>query len=382
MTLEGVRSAASAAFEKSGFPGPRDEAWRFTPTRGWARRAPLADPHDVDLSDRWYVREDVPRLVLVDGRFDARWSRAPSGVERIDQSAALGDLLPGDGGFSALTLADFTGGAWVRGAGEVLLVHHTTGGGVVPVRHRLEVPDNSTLSVCTWFEGAPGASLAATGTEVIVGSHATLRWVDLQDAPAEGHAVHLLSGRIGAHGALDGGLVGLGAAVARAEVRVTLAEDASLSLTGLALGRGSRHQDFHTLVHHEGARSRSKQRFKAILDGTARGVYTGRVVVGAGVPGCDVSQRSAALLLSDRAIANTRPQLEIHCDDVAASHGSTVGQLDAEALFFLAARGLDPREAAALLTTAFANDAIDALPIESVREAIRARVTAWLQERP
>nr|MBA2322029.1 SufD family Fe-S cluster assembly protein [Deltaproteobacteria bacterium] len=176
----------------------------------------------------------------------------------------------------------------------------------------------------------------------------------------------------------EGGLVGIGAAVARTELRISLGDDARLALTGLALGRGTRHQDFHTLVHHDGVRSRSAQRFKSVLDGTARGVYSGRVVVAAGVPGCDVSQRSSALLLSDRAVANSRPQLEIHCDDVAASHGSTVGQLDAEALFFLAARGLDPREAAALLTTAFANDAIDALPIDSVREPIRERVTAWL----
>jgi Fe-S cluster assembly protein SufD len=84
------------------------------------------------------------------------------------------------------------------------------------------------------------------------------------------------------------------------------------------------------------------------------------------------------LLLSDRAVANSRPQLEIHCDDVAASHGSTVGQLDPEAMFFLAARGLDPEQASALLTTAFAREILDGLPIERVRAPIAARVEAWL----
>jgi Fe-S cluster assembly protein SufD len=376
VNLDTLRASAAAALEKTGFPGPRDEAWKYTPTRGWARRAPLATPRDVDLADQWYVKDDAPRAVFVDGRLDPRWSRLPAGVRSVTDSPALGDVLPGTEGFAASSLADFADGVWVEGCRELVIVHHTTGGGVVPIRHRIEV--SGSLALTTVFDGRAGASLAVTGTELIVADDAELRWVDLQDGPAEGHVVHLLAGRIGARAKLAGGLLGIGASVARAEVSLRIGEAADVSLVGLALGGGTRHQDFHTTLHHDGPRSRSAQRFKAILDDTARSVYTGRVIVGAEVPGCDVSQRSAALILSDRAVANARPQLEIHCDDVAASHGSTIGQLDAEALFFLAARGLDREAASALLTTAFANELIDALPVERARGPARDLATSWL----
>lgn len=375
MSLGAIRAKAAAALAETGFPGVRDEAWKFTATRGWARREPLARPGPIDLSDRWYIREDVPRLVFVDGHLDASWSRSPGGVEAIDRCPRLGELLPGDSGFAASSLADFAGGAWVNGGGELLLVHVGTGAGVASVRHRLEVPAGQRLSVVTWFEG-PADALVVAGTEVQVGEEAALSWVDLQDV--RGHAVHQFHGRVARGGSVDGGLVGLGAAVARVEVALHLEEASRVSLVGLALGRASQHQDFHTLLHHDGPGSVSRQQFKAILGDSARGVYSGRVVVGGGVAGCDVGQRSAALLLSDRAIANSRPQLEIHCDDVAATHGSTVGQLDAEAMFFLAARGLDPRAASALLTTAFAAEILDRLPVERVRTAIRSQVESWL----
>nr|MBA2321147.1 hypothetical protein [Deltaproteobacteria bacterium] len=114
MNLAAVRAEAAAALARTGFPGSRDEAWRFTPTRGWARREPLARPGTVDLSDRWYVRADVPRIVFVDGHIDARWSRSPDWVDAVADSPAIGDLLPGDAGFAASSLADFTSGAWLH----------------------------------------------------------------------------------------------------------------------------------------------------------------------------------------------------------------------------------------------------------------------------
>jgi Fe-S cluster assembly protein SufD len=115
------------------------------------------------------------------------------------------------------------------------------------------------------------------------------------------------------------------------------------------------------------------------LDDRARGVFTGRVVVAKGADGTDAKQVNNSLLLSDRAVANTRPQLEIYADDVKCSHGATVGQLDDEALFYLAARGLGPSQAQALLTYGFAGEVLDTVSIAPLREALQTRVRAWLE---
>ena len=151
----------------------------------------------------------------------------------------------------------------------------------------------------------------------------------------------------------------LGGHLARTELRVELAgEGARTDLAGLALGQGSEHVDHHLLIDHAVPNGTSTQSFRSILDGHARSVFTGKVIVREGAMGTDSDQSNRNLLLSDDAIANTRPQLEIYADDVKCAHGATVGQLDEEALFYLRQRGLSPAQAQALLVEAFAGEIV------------------------
>jgi Fe-S cluster assembly protein SufD len=145
----------------------------------------------------------------------------------------------------------------------------------------------------------------------------------------------------------------------------------------LALTR-AQHADHHVLVDHVAPRCTSRQTFRSLLDRKGRGVFTGRVVVRPGAVGTDSAQLHRALLLSDDAVANARPQLEIDNDDVKCAHGVAVGSLDAEALFYLRQRGLDPAAARALLTAAFAREIVEAIPEGPVRDAVDERVAAWL----
>jgi Fe-S cluster assembly protein SufD len=141
-----------------------------------------------------------------------------------------------------------------------------------------------------------------------------------------------------------------------------LEEGASVRLQGLFASTGSQHVDNQTLVEHAAPHCSSRQLYKGVLGGRSRGVFRGRVVVSPGAQKTDAEQSSRNLLLTDHAEIDTKPQLEIYADDVKCSHGSSIGQLDTEALFYLRARGLAEKRARALLTEGFVREIVAGLP--------------------
>jgi Fe-S cluster assembly protein SufD len=170
-----------------------------------------------------------------------------------------------------------------------------------------------------------------------------------------------------------------GAALARVEARVLLrGARAHAGLSGLYLGRGRQHPDHHTTIDHAAAETTSRELFKGILSGRAHGVFHGRVHVRPDAQRIDASQTSRALLLSDGARINTKPQLEIYADDVRCSHGASVGSLDADQLFFLRSRGIGEREARALLAQGFAREALALLPEARLRERAERAILEWI----
>jgi Fe-S cluster assembly protein SufD len=222
------------------------------------------------------------------------------------------------------------------------------------------------------FAGAQDAPyLADAVTELAVRPGAQIEHVRLQEEGAQawhigGTYLHLeRDARLVSHNIM------LGAALARVDLRATLAgERAHCELNGLYLAGGQQHLDNHTHIEHEKPHGTSRERYHGVLDGRARAVFHGRIVVRPDAQKTDARQENRNLLLSRESEVDTKPQLEIYADDVKCAHGATVGQLDPDALFYLRSRGLDERGARALLTVAFAREVIEAMRLAPLRERI------------
>jgi Fe-S cluster assembly protein SufD len=156
----------------------------------------------------------------------------------------------------------------------------------------------------------------------------------------------------------------------RNDVGVTLAEGADATLNGLYLVNGSQHVDNHTSIDHAKPHGASRELYKGILDGKASAVFNGRIIVRKDAQKTDSKQTNKNLVLSDEAVINTKPELQILADDVRCTHGATIGQLDDEAMFYLQSRGIGKRQARSLLTYAFAQDIVDRIKVQSLRDSL------------
>jgi Fe-S cluster assembly protein SufD len=162
--------------------------------------------------------------------------------------------------------------------------------------------------------------------------------------------------------------IAFGGALARNEIAVVLeGEGADCNLNGLYVTGGRQHVDNYTTLDHAQPHTTSHELYKGVLDGTSQAVFHGRIIVRPEAQKTDAIQRNKNLLLSDGAVINTKPQLEIYADDVKCTHGATVGQVDADAIFYLRSRGIPLAEARSLLTYAFTNEMIGTMKVESVR---------------
>jgi Fe-S cluster assembly protein SufD len=176
--------------------------------------------------------------------------------------------------------------------------------------------------------------------------------------------------------------VAIGGLLARVETHVTLAgEGASISLDGLFVGNGTQHLDNRTVIEHAQPHCESHELYKGVLDDHARGVFDGLIIVRPDAQKTVSRQENRNLLLSETAIIDSKPTLEIHNDDVKCNHGSTIGQIDDQQLFYLRSRGIDTDEARNLLVYAFASEIVDRMKIEPVREQIRRALFQAMPER-
>ncbi len=390
-SLDASRAGGLARLATSGFPGRKDEDWKYTQAARllatpWAPRPP-------GDGDALLDRAIGSGFALVDGRVARRPAEVPDGV-RI---AALTDAerpapveIPAEvRGFDALNAAFLTDGVAVEIAdgvevdGPIHVSHASTGGDRLnAVRVAIRAGRGSRATVVEHWLGH-GASLTTAVTAVEVGEGAELTHVRVQDEdPEGGHHVGSVYARHAAGARLRSWVLTVGGAVSRVDLRSELAgEGAEVALHGLYLLRGRQHADHHTHVAHAVGRTHSRERYKGIVDDHARGVFTGRIRVAPGAQRIDSAQANHNLLLSREAVVNSRPQLEIFADDVKCAHGATIGRLDPEALFYLRARGLPAADARSLLTFAFAHEVLDPLGDGPVRDALRERVRRWLEAR-
>jgi Fe-S cluster assembly protein SufD len=392
--LQTARASALCRLQSTGFPGSKNEAWKYTNAArilgtSWAP----AVASKASLPQR-ALATDGHRLVLVDGVVSSDLSDIdglPDGVTLTgfgDEGRHLGQVLGEASGFEALNAAFLADGAVVRIAAGVSmdmplhLIHIATGGGThAAARVLISLGRSSSCQVVEHWLGE-GEGLTTAVTEVDLADNASLRHLRVQDGHDLAHHVGTLAVRQARDSRLHSHVLTLGGAIGRIDVRVRLeGEGAETHLWGLYLGRGTQHCDHHTSVVHAVPNTTSFEHYKGILDGKARGVFTGRVVIEVDAQKVASSQSNDNLLLSDEAVVNTRPQLEIYADDVQCAHGATIGRLDPDAFFYLRQRGLNPSEATALLTFAFANEVLASLAQGPVRAALEARVQAWLEAR-
>ncbi len=404
--LAEARRSAIAELESRGFPSVRDEDWKFTNLASalsgeFSRTSEAAS--GVGL-DSWVERiageGNGPLLVFAAGRWVEECSREPvlPGDAYVGSLAALlakdpqralahfGRALDVSAhGFVALNGALFEDGAaivipegvQVEPPIHLLFVGPAAGRPCTYLpRNLIVLADGAAATVIEHYVGEEQAAyFTDAATEVHLGCGAQLDHVKIQDEASAGYHVHRVEARQERESRLTSRTVSLGAKLSRSETQVHLAGiGAECELTGLALGTGGRHVDHFTSIDHAASRTRSTQVYKGICSGRSRAVFTGKVLVREGTEKVSAQQTNKNLLLSEHALVETQPQLEIYADDVQCSHGATVGRLDQDMLFYLRQRGIDESDARALLTYAFASDVVDELPAGRLREAVAAQV--------
>jgi Fe-S cluster assembly protein SufD len=401
--LAAVRATALERFLVRGFPTTREEDWRFTSVAPIARatftaaerEAAAVSARDVDALT--FAGHDGPRLVFVDGRLAPALSttdgapgleiRSLRAVEPQRLEAVFSREDAPDGVFALLNTALFADGAFIYaapGVAATVPVHVaflSTGGTGTPTashpRLVVQAGRGSQLTIVESYGGREGARyLTNAVTDVLAEEGAVVDHYRLQRESTSAWHVGTTTVRQGRSSSVSSHSTALGAALARHDVdQAFLAEGGECVLSGLFMAAGNQHLDTHTRIDHAQPHGTSRQLYKGVLDGRARGVFVGRVLVRPGASKTDAQQTNKNLLLSREALVDSLPQLEILTDDVKCKHGSTTGQLDPSALFYLRSRGIAEAAARSLLVYAFASDVVGRVKVK----ALRASLERYLQ---
>ena len=403
--LAALGDDAFRCFDRLGFPTTRIEEWRFTNVAPIAEipfQTPAAPGRvDRDVFDALRPpRPDGPELVFVNGCFSPDLSDAsglPPGVRVRSLAAALADAGgPGapaghlgrlarfeNHAFTALNTAFLRDGAVVEADDGVvadrpihlLFVSSTDG---VPIlsqpRVLVAAGAGSEVRVVESHVGAGDVPyLSNAVTEVSVAENAVVdHYTVVRGADAAFH-VGNLAVRVGRAGNFSSHAITAGGAIVRNEAAVVLGgEGGECTLNGLYLANGRQLVDNQTTIDHAMPHCDSHELYKGILDGRSRAVFNGKIIVRLDAQKTDAKQSNKALLLSEDAQITTKPQLEIFADDVKCTHGATVGQLDADAMFYLRSRALSEAQARRLLIHAFAADLLGHIKVEAIRRQLDA----------
>ncbi|WP_246123111.1 Fe-S cluster assembly protein SufD [Luteimonas wenzhouensis] len=397
-----ARRALLEAALRDGLPGPRSERWKYTPLRALDRRS-FGTPGPATIDAALLDGIPAPRLVFVNGGFDAALSRLdalPAGVElaadgpgeaSVPEATGDGPVRPGDTVFARLNVALARTGVHLRVAESVqvaqpvhlVFVGAEAGADAVAwhLRHRIEVAASASLRVIEHHLAHGVHRHLDTATlAVSVAQDALLEHARVQ-GPADGATSFartdaVLQARAGYH-RVD---LELGGALSRHELNVRLeGEGASLAAHGVLLANGRRHVDTRLGIEHAARDTRCELLWRGIGAGRGHVVFHGGITIHPGADGTDARLSNKNLLLSPNAEIDTQPVLVIHADEVQAAHGATVGQLDANALFYLRARGVPQAEARQMLTAAFCREPLAAVEDAAVGEALLARLDAALE---
>src|SRR5947209_6913345 len=411
--LAALRREAMARFAERGFPTTRDEDWRYTNLGPLAatpfHAAGPGAPGDLsaELVDRSAVGPSAwPRLVFVDGRFAPEHSsrqRLPGGARLSSLAEAMttdGDLVErhlarharwDDNVFAALSTAFVQDGAFLHVPPETtipapieLLLLTTVPGMLASPRILVVAGPYSRFTVVERYIGLTDeACFANAVTEIVVGPGASVDHYVLQEQGASTFRVATVHAALERDSMFSTCEATFGARLARTTLTVRFGGEGGRGvLTGLYVTSGRQHVDHHVTVDHAVPRCSSQQLYKGVLDGSARAVFNGRVIVRPDAQKTDATQTNKHLLLSDGVEVDSKPQLEIFADDVKCTHGAAEGQLAPEAIFYLRSRGLDETAARRLLTLGFVREVVERVTVEPIRRHLDRMLETRLGTRP
>ena len=356
------KAEAAALVHARGVPHRRIEEWKYSDLR-----AALGETGLGAVTAEWLV------------------ANLPAGVEMFDLSQdnppawVTAHLGPTRNVMSAASLALSAGGAAFRvpkdaAIADILKLDFTGPG---HVRALLVLEEGASL---TLLEGVGAADFRNVGFEIVLGAGASLEHVRISPNSGDAVLVEEASVRIAANGHYRGHFAGFGSKLSRMELEIALeGGGANAHLSGVSVLDGKYHSDVTTHVIHRHGDTNSSQLFKHVVGGHAQAVYQGKVTVAKGANGSDSIQTAKALLLGESAEADLKPELEIFADDVKCAHGAAVGDLDADSLFYLRARGIPESQARSLLLQAFLDDAMAEIADAGQQERVHREVLAALE---
>lgn len=391
------RTAAMQAFEMQGFPTRKHEAWRnlnLTPVSA-TYFPPVRPVGQVDAQVE-AIRKIVPKahlVVLVNGHFSA----AHSNVDALPEGVTLRPLMDALGAeeavlsahlaqyastekhvFAALNTALFEGGVLLHVAAGVKvdqpvvlanLVSAEAADRAIYPRSLIVADAGAQLQTIEFHRGEAGVYLNCPVTEINVSSKAVVHHHLVQEHGPEALHLGVIAGQVADDAELSVHSFAIGGKIARTDIFGDLTgEGGRADFNGLYLLSDGQYIDHHTWMTHQAENCESHQNFKGVLSGRSEAVFDGLVLVAEGAQKTDANQQNHHLLLTRRALVHSNPRLEIFADDVKCTHGSTIGELEDEALFYLRTRGIGPEEAMNLLTYAFIGEVLESVQVEALRE--------------
>lgn len=404
--LQALRQKAQKNVLQYGLPSLRDERWKYTSLKLLERR----DYSELNDVDQAAAVEQAKSIVgdyasaglvvfvgdhcLLSGSFDWLHSLTDllgDGMESVQQIFIADEQVQAGStdGFIWLNLARSQSGLVLNLPDDlqvdqplhVVYLHSDDGSAVASnIRHHWKLGKNAKLDIVEhYYQSDAGLSNVYRTIDLDKGSE--LDWLTvqhsgndfalLQHSHIQQHADSICQQRV-----LD-----LGARLTRQETRVDLAgEQSDYQYAGLLLGRKRQHRDQHVLVQHNAKFCTSQQSYRSVLDDHARGVVNTAAKVAVGADGSDVQQNTASLLLSNNAEMDAKPELEIHADEVVASHGATIGQLDEDALFYLHSRGIKQDQARQILIGGFVGSIVESIGRDVLREQVKELVSKQLEQ--
>jgi Fe-S cluster assembly protein SufD len=411
-SVAALREHAFKRFDAAGLPHRRVEEWKYTDLRALMRDAmPLAGPPDAATKARAkdagaaVASIEGRRIVFVDGAFvpelsDLAGLEPGLTIRSMAQALAAGDpqvtallgrLVPTDDVAVALNTAFMGDGAVIRVAqGAALarplhLVFVNAGDTPAAVfsRSLVVVEQGARAMLVESHEGVGGSEYQVnTALELKVGDAAHVDHIKITGAGAGALHVSSLMAAIGAHARFNEFLFTTGGTVVRNQLFVRFDGEGTIAgIRGASLLKGRQHADTTLIADHVAGDCTGREVFKSVLDDEGRAVFQGKIIVRPQAQKTDAKMSTHALLLSETAEADNKPELEIFADDVQCGHGATSGDLDEDLLFYLKARGIPAKDAEALLIQAFVGEAVEGIEHAGLRDALMDQVAAWLTAR-
>jgi Fe-S cluster assembly protein SufD len=406
-----MREAAFRRFEQHGLPHRRIEDWKYTDLRALMRDAkPLAAAPNGEAKARvqragaLLAALEARRIVFVDGAFVPELSD----LDALEPGLSIGSLaaaLAGSDRFIASHLGKMDGsdiavtlntafmgdGAVIRIAERATLarpIHLVfANSGLAPaavfVRSLVLVERGARAMIVESHEGPADCDDQINAVlELVVGEEAHVDHVKLTGRGAGSLHVASLLASVGARARFNEFLFTSGSAVVRNQVHVRFEGEGTVAgIRGATLLKGREHADVTLVVDHAACAGTSRELFKSVVDDAGRSIFQGKIIVRHGAQQTDAKMATHALLLSETAEADNKPELEIFADDVQCGHGATAGALDQDLLFYLKARGIPHKEAEALLIQSFVGEALDGIEHAGLRDALLDHVAVWLKAR-